>query len=71
MYAQHTPDVHPTLSQRMPNAHMHFPINSRVTHEGDCDILGKRLTAYMINSLSQIDDDDGDDDDERKRVTLL
>ena len=55
----------------MPNAHMHFPINSRVTHAGDCDILGKRLTAYMINSLSQIDDDDGDDDDERKRVTLL
>ena len=54
----------------MPNAHMHFPINSRVTHAGDCDILGKRLTAYMTICL-QIDDDDGDDDDERKRVTLL
>ena len=40
--------------------------------KGDCDILGKRLTDYMINCLSQIDDDDGDDDDdERKRVTLL
>ena len=55
----------------MPNAHMHFPINSRVTHAGDCDILGKRLTAYIIYCLSQIDDDDGDDDDERKSVTLL
>ena len=41
-----------------------------MTHAGDCDILGKRLTAYMT-ICPQIDDDDGDDDDERKRVTLL
>ena len=70
MYAQHTSNAHPTLSQRMPNAHMHFPITSRVTHPGDCDTLGKRLTAYMIN-CPKIDDDDGDEDDEQKRVTLL